>query len=182
MTTRATAAAVITRVRRLTTTDQAPLKTLVTDEEIQEALDRYRIELRQYPLLPLDEIEAGTGRVLWRIFVSPFEWLESPLLQSGNLWQVLTPTESDLTNGRFTLAEHHVAGVYLTGWSHDPFVAAADVLEELAAQRILTVDFGAANVSVSRSQVRTNMLQQARTYRERGRIIYASLLRTDAGV
>lgn len=177
---RASLAPVVARVRALCGITEDAYAGLVSDDEIGVIADRTRIDVRQLLLHPLETIEAGTGRVLWREFIAPLEDFESTAyLQSGNGWALLTPSVTDLNSGRWTFADHQSAGVFLTGTSHDRYAVAVDVLELLAATQLTRFDFASGNGSFSRSQVLQQWRETAALYARRVRPTIGQLYRGD---
>lgn len=177
---RSTMTTLVARVRDLCGLTESAYAGLVSDDRIQEALDRTRMEVNLLHLNVLERIEPVTGKVIWKIFTAPFEDFEPPvILQSGNQWALLTPEEEDLTIGRWAFAEHQASGVFLSARTYDRYAAAADILETVAAPQILRFSFTAPNGSFNRQEIRAGFLQQAQLYYTKARPVLAEWRRGD---
>ena len=132
-------------------------------DDIQAALDVYRIEARYVELAPL--ATYGVGGASYLTFQAAVgSWEGSPALYNAS-YTALTPATSDLTAGRWTFATEPAQPVTLVGWTHDPYQAAADLVEVRAAQLAEQYDFSTGPDSFSRSQRYKQLLAQAERYR-----------------
>lgn len=133
-------------------------------EEMQAALDVYRVEARYMPLVGVPT--RTVGGVAWLTYdaAGPGYWESDAILYSGN-YTPLTPATSDWTRGRWTFAAEPVAPVTILGWSHDPYQAAADLLEQRAAALAEDYDFTTGPDSFKRSQRHGQLLAMAARYR-----------------
>ena len=78
--------------------------------------------------------------------------------------------EFDSIGGRFTLKTSISTGIYLVGYRYDPYQAAADLLESMAAKQKGAVDFSEVGLSIKSSQTAPQMLALAKEYRRKARV------------
>ncbi len=140
-----------------------PANTAHSREDIQAALDVYRIEARYMELAPLVTYAVGGASYLTYQATAGY-WESDGALYSAN-YTPLVPASSDWMAGRWTFATEPARPVTIVGWSHDPYQAAADLLEIRAAQLAEQYDFSTGPDSFSRSQRYKNLLAQAERYR-----------------
>ena len=133
-------------------------------EEMQAALDVYRVEARYMLLVGVPT--RTVGGVAWLTYdaAGAGYWETDGVLYSGN-YTPLTPATSDWTAGRWTFAAEPVAPVTILGWNHDPYQAAADLLEQRAAALAEDYDFATGPDSFKRSQRHGQLLAMAARYR-----------------
>lgn len=173
---RASLASIISRVRLLID-DPAGAGAVFTDDEIQDALDRRRDEARYLPLDEIGTIAPG-GATTYLTFSAPVgNWEDAVLVDAG--YAVLTPATSDAAAGRWTTSTQPSLPVMLTGFTHDLYGAAADLLEVRAAKESDSFDVSADGLTLSRSQKATAYAARARDYRARARAGVSTLVRTD---
>lgn len=105
--------------------------------EIYEALKRHRVEAR-YLALDALPTKAPGGVTSYQTFVTPdpkLRYFETDAVLYDHNYDELTPATSDYFEGRWTFeTEPEKRPVMLVGFSHDPYGAAADLLEVRAAQ------------------------------------------------
>lgn len=144
-------------------------------EDIQAALDAYRIEARYEVLAPLATLLPGGASYLVFQAGSGYWETNATLYDAG--YAALTPAAADWTGGRWTFASAPARPVTILGWTHDPYQAAADLLEVRAAQMVEAYDFTTGPDSFKRSQAHAQLLKQAARYRE-----MSPWLRAEAGM
>ena len=132
-------------------------------EEMQAALDMYRVEARYEVLVGVPT--RTVGGVAWLTYDAdaPY-WETDGVLYSGN-YTPLTPATSDWTRGRWTFAAEPTRPVTILGWNHDPYQAAADLLEIRATQLAEDYDFTTGPDTFKRSQRHDQLLAMASRYR-----------------
>ena len=153
MSVRTTMADLITRVRELIgdpVIAGTPSTSTYTDQQIQDALDAHRTQVRNAPLRPLQTANTS-GTVTYRDWFAPRGgWEASPVLTDAS-WSVLTPSASDCLTGEWTFSTDQT-WVNASGNLFDIYGAAVDILyltlQALSAQ----FDFAADGQSFSRSQ------------------------------
>lgn len=165
----------VDRVRRLIH-DPNGAEAIWTDNEIQEWLDAHRLDVTMLPLTAVWSLVGGVAVAL-DYYATDGHWADDALLYDSS-GAALTAESADLLVGRWTFAAH-TQQVYLTGKSYDPYAAAADALEAMAAQVALAYDFSADGASFHRSQQGEALLRLARQYRGRSRPAVARLVRED---
>lgn len=140
-----------------------PANAVHSREDIQAALDAHRVEARYEPLASPPTWVGGAA--VYRVFDAALPYWET----DGTLYDAnhsaLTPATSDWTAGRWTFAAEPARPVMLLGWNHDPYLAAADLLEVRAAQLAEDYDFTTGPDSFKRSQRQAQLLAQAGRYR-----------------
>jgi hypothetical protein len=180
MTVRVSMESLIEKVRR-NLGMHSTYRALVSDQEVQDALDRYRMEFRTSPLRPQEAI-TSSGAVEWKIWTAPYEdWEDTVLLQTGNAWATLTPTSSDLLTGRWTFAAHQTSLVYATGFSYDTAAASADLARDVANTMWMHYNFGGQGATFNREAIRDNLLEVEQAFRAQARPLVVGMFRTDAG-
>ncbi|MEZ4542103.1 MAG: hypothetical protein R3C43_19170 [Chloroflexota bacterium] len=132
-------------------------------DEMQAALDMYRLEARYMPLVGVPT-RTGGG-VVWLTYDAAVPYWESDATFYDAAYDALTPAAADWTAGRWTFGAEPTAPVTILGWSHDPYQAAADLLEIRAAQLAEQYDFTTGPDSFKRSQKQGQLLALAGRYR-----------------
>ncbi len=132
-------------------------------DDIQAALDVYRVEAR-YELLTGVPTRTAGG-VVYQTFQADVGYWESDAILYSGSYTPLTPATSDWMAGRWTFAEEPLRPVTVLGWNHDPYQAAADLLEVRAAQVAEGYDFQTGPDSFKRSQRHGQLLKMADRYR-----------------
>ncbi len=175
MATREGMADLIDRVRTLIR-DPAGAAQVFSYGEIQDVLDRHRIDVER---LELDsEQKIVSGELVWGDYYAPYgDWEDDPVLRDS-AGDELTPAASDLQTGRWTITDQRPP-VYLEGRSYDLYGAAADLLEQRAVIAAPGFDFQADGARFDRSQVTQAYLTLAQQYRGRARIKRSRLQRDD---
>ena len=184
---RTTTEALVQRVRDLL----GPCSDTVTNDQIQDRLDRHRIKLQLLRLDALPTVASSpSGQVRYYEFTSSYQnWEAGYTIQlagnsisgvsSGDAWQVITPSVANDIEGRWTFTDYYFAAVFITGYSHDPFATAADCLELLAATELRAITFSAGGQTFNRGQIRQNYLDFAKDMRKQARIVNAEMWRGD---
>lgn len=168
---------IIEEVRQLIDDDEVNAY-LFSDEQIQRVLDQVQQEWRYLELVPLDEVQPGTGTIIWKTFVAPnnMGWWEEDdgtgtrlsLQRSGN-WEVL-PDETitvtyDYRLGRFMLSDHLYEVIYLTGFRYPVYNAAVLLLKRKLAKIHEHFDVMSPRTGTQqRSQIQGNIRQLIQDY------------------
>lgn len=132
-------------------------------EDVQAALDIYREEWRYVPLVGVPTLSAGGVAYLTYDAAAPYWEADATFYDAA--MNAITPATSDWTAGRWTFATEPAAPVVILGWNHDPYQAAADLLEIRAAQTAEEYDFTTGPDSYKRSQKHKQLLALAQRYR-----------------
>lgn len=195
---RNTAAQVIARVRTLIG-DPAGTSQQFDDQTIQDTLDEYIDFIRYEPLQlgPSIVNAASTSNqasVIFADYYSQSQWWEQDVVLQGvnttthAAWVVLTPVASDYINGHWQFeldvfntgtAPGQYPPVFATGRVHDPWSAAADLLELWAATVASAYDISVNGQSLRRSQLMTAKITLAEQYRRKAKPRRAKLARRD---
>lgn len=149
-----------------------------TDADIARALDRRRDEARYYPLAKKATIAPG-GTTTYLTFEAPVGDWEGGVALVDSGYHPATPATSDLIAGRWTFAAEPDLPVMLTGFTHDLYGAAGDLLLARAAAEAAAFDVSADGVTLSRSQKQSGYEQRAYAYLAKARTQVTRLVRTD---
>lgn len=179
---RSSMANLIARVRILIN-DQLPLNQgqVFTDQQIQDAMDETREDVRYEPLNPAPTYSGTTIQYL-DYYVNPGN---GNLEDDVTLWQYrivsVTPSTSENIVGHWQFAETTLPPVFALGKRYDIYRCAADLLERRAAIAMLNYGFSADGQSVQRQQVLTMMLDLAHNYRLKQKPMPIASIRSDIG-
>lgn len=168
------------------------------DSTIQDALDRYRDDIRYEPLKTAPSFVNTSGgpqaQYVFADYYSRFSFWESDVIIQGNdvnthaPWVVLTPLSSELLVGhfQFELDVFHTGTfpgqwppVYATGKTFDIFAASADLLEMWALALSGKYDVSVAGQSFRRSQMMEFKLKMANQYRMMAKTRVGKMVRKD---
>ena len=195
MAVRTTLADLITAVRLLINdpsdpTATPPVVAKFTDQQLQDALDHQRIDINYLELSTKPEILPG-GTVVWFDYYALAgtqkltDWEADEVLQGYPNFAVLTPITSDELTGHWTFdlttsQYGQRPPVYIRGKSFDRFAAAAELLEDWAAQLTLEFTFSSNSQRFMLEQQSANLLRQADRYKLKARPRTLQLTRADA--
>src|SRR5579885_25443 len=176
-----------------------PTNAQFTTQQVQDYLDANRDDIRFEPLkiaptivnLPSTNNQAGT---IFADYYSKYQWWEQDVVlqgtntSTGAAWVVLSPVSSDYITGHWQFdltpfTNGTVPGqyppVFATGKVYDLYAAAADLLEFWAASLKMAYDISVDGQSLRRSQMLSQTLDLAETYRSRSKPKLAKLERSD---
>ena len=160
------------------------------ETQVQNALDRYRREARYLQLDALPTYAEG-GTASYLTFTAPggLMYWETDGTITDNDYTVLTPATEDWTNGRWTFSTSQARPLAITGYYHDPYNAAADLLEAKLAAIAENYDFRTSDGDAyNRSQARDGLERLIARYRAQGGpggqggITVSTLMRTDVNI
>lgn len=178
MAVRDTMSALITRVRSLIG-DPIGASQQFADQDVQDALDAFRTDIRYLELLPSPTFSGA--QVLYLDY-----YVEQGLGDweaDETLWQyrinALSPAISDELTGHWTFSTTTLPPVYINGKTYDIYRAAAQLLERWAGALARQFDFTSDGQTFRRNQASAALLMLASTYRKRGRIRTAQMHRGD---
>lgn len=164
---------------------------LVNDEDnenfnefdIREALKLRGYEARYLDLVPI-ETRASGGTITYTVFDAPdglgYWGTDATLLDSN--YDAITPVDatSDWKTGRWTFSSAPERPARILGWYYDVYAAAADLLEERAAQLSESYEsVSLAHGSFSFSSKRAGPLELAREYRRKQFQVVSTVNRSD---
>lgn len=155
----------IARVRRVLD-DAVEGDQTLTDDAIQEALDRSRTEYRYASLIPVDTRQPG-GSIVYLSYKTPQgigDWEEDAVITDPTNATITGTTSIDYINGRWTWATHKEAPLYITGFSYDLNMAISDCLYEWASKAKEDIDTTQQGVTHRRGQRPINIRELAREY------------------
>lgn len=169
----------ITRTRLLIN-DPAGASQVFSDEDIQDTLDRRRMEQNECALAWRPETAPG-GTVSYHDFYAPRgDWEDSAILKDRT-YAVITPDTADYITGHWTFVANQVPPVFITGVTYDLAGSAYDLLDMWASKVALEFDFQTDNQQFERSQKRSALLSLAAEYARRIRPHGRSAWRADVG-
>lgn len=163
---------------RLMIDDPAGADQVFTDDQIQDALDERRMEARYYPLDEHATIAPGGSTTYLTFTAQAGDW-ESGVELVNASYTVLTPASSDLHAARWTFTTEPKMPVMLTGFSHDLYGAAADLLGQRATRESYAFDVSADGMGLQRSQKAAAYRQRADEYLAKARVRTIPLIRRD---
>jgi len=157
--------------------DPAGTSQAFTDDQIERSLDVHRWDLRCIPLKPFPIVVSDHTE--YRDWYSDEPYWEADVTLYDSNYNVLVPSSSDPTHGRWSFAIHHPV-VLVSGKIYDPYGAAVDLLEMWAGKVATEFDVSADGATMNRSQKRAALLALAAQYRKQQKIVTAKQERTDA--
>lgn len=166
MATRATMAALISRVRLLVG-DPAGTTPTFTDEQLQDFLDRTRLEARYLELEPVETRTVATST--WLTYLARVGDWETDSVLVDSQYVALTPSTADWAAGRWTFTTQPTWPVRLTGWTHDVNLAAATVCDAWVAIVKAAYDFTTDGQTFHRSQQVEHLDSLANQFRSQRR-------------
>lgn len=189
---RITMVALIGKVRLLIN-DPAGASQQFSDNQIQDALDDWRRDVRYEQLTPAptlsnsggianDPAQPGIAEYNWTDYYSSFQWWEQGEVLSDGHFITLTPASSDELAGHWTFAlavPGQYPPVFITGRVFDIYASAADLLEMWSAVLLSSVDFTADGQSFHLSQLSAGKQRLADIYRRRALPTVAKMTRQD---
>ena len=165
---------------RLLVADPVDADQQFDDQEIQDALDRRRVDVRYLRLTPAPTYNADGTTDHLNYYARYGDWEEGvELYDSG--YEKQTPSTSDLITGHWVFESNVDPPVFAVGSYYDVYAAAADLLETWAAALALEYDFDADGARFSRSQKREALLALAAKHRAQQRLGVVRRRRSDMG-
>lgn len=174
---RASMAALIAHVRLLIH-DPAGVAQVFTDQQVQDALDNHRVNIRYLMLTPAETIGAGGVVSYLDYYAEQGDWEANEVLQDGR-YATLTPATVNRIAGHWTFTASQPPPIFVTGRVYDLYGAAADLLEAWVGRVKMDTNFSADGHSFDRSQRGKALVELAREYRRRQRPARAYLVRND---
>lgn len=176
---RTSLASIISHVRGMID-DPAGASQVFTDDDIQDTLDRRAEEARYVHLTgKFTVFPNATHRTQYLTFYAPVGTWEDGVELVDASWNPLTPATSNLWIGKWTFTEQPRFPVQISGFTHDIYGAAGDLLNMRATKESGSFDVNADGVSLSRSQKAQMYRDRALDYLARARTISGNLVRTD---
>lgn len=170
-------AALIGRVRTLIAD---PTSATFTDQQVQDALDGWRQEMRFVALIPRPTFEPG-GQIAYLDYYSDTTDWEDDILIQDLSYTTVTPAVSEPIVGHWAFAaQPNGIGLRATGKTYDPYGAAADLLGDWAALVKLNFSFSQDRDRFERVQQAQTILALAATYRMRAKPRIGRLVQGDA--
>lgn len=166
---------------RLLIGDRASATQQFSEQQLQDALDRVRQEVRYEVLRPYATY-TPTG-IQYRDFYSSWGYFESDVTLLDGGYNTITPSTSELlldnAHWTFALGQGQYPPVFALGKAFDIYRAAADLLEYWAAAGAADFAFSADGGSFHPEQVAQARLKLAQMYRAKQRPIVVQMVRDD---
>ena len=178
MAVRASMADLIARVRLLIA--DSPTNGVFTDQQVQDACDFRRTEVRYSALIPQPTYLPGPTIVYLDYYSDAQHW-ESDIVLQDLSFNTLSPSLSEPIVGHWAFAtQPNGIGVRATGKTFDIWSACADLLDAWAASVKLSTDFSTDFQSFKLSQKYQQLTDLSKEYRKRAQIQTARMWQGDA--
>lgn len=166
---RSTMTTLILRVRRLVG-DPDTAARFHQDDDIQDALDEHRLDVRYYQPAVTPTYALGVAAEWLDYYDNRYggNWEDDVVFASGS-YAVLMPDTIDNLVGRWGFTASQPPPVYVSGKTYDVYAAAADLVDQRAASVMLDFDVTSDRQSVLRSQKHKMLLEQAKKLRQKQR-------------
>lgn len=176
---RATLAPLIASVRTLIN-DTLPAGNgqIFTDQQIADVLDEGRIDITNHSLRSRPTFSGSTVQYLDYYSDLGGGWEDGMVLKQY-LTVPVTPSLIEPIAGHFQFSTNVFPPVFITGLLHDRYRAAADLLERLAAQWVLSYSITVDGQSLQRNQATRSILLLAKEYRRKQRPKTITMKRSD---
>jgi hypothetical protein len=147
-------------------------QTYWSDEQLQQILDRYRVDIREAEL-QAHVMTASDGTSEYKEYTAYPKFLETTVggtarfIITDGIGSVipLTSYTPDYENGLVIFDDDQGGSArYLTGHSYDVYAGAADVWEQKAAYHAEKIDFSTDGHSIKRSHILTHCQNMAQKY------------------
>lgn len=187
----------ITQVRQLATLGEADYSvggaTYWSDDQIEDTLDRVRVEIWDEPAAKVPQVNSG-GTTVYTEYRVPFQWMEQTTggtaifyLRDATGARIGTADYTvDYTSGRITFgADQAGSARYVTARSYDVYEAAALIWEAKAAHVADRFDFTADGAQFRMSQLVAQyerMAQRMRAKATTGGVGVGRFQRNDVGL
>ena len=165
--------------------DQSGTTQVWSNEQLQAALDRNRVEHRYSELYVRPTIAQG-GSVSYKVFYAADGYWESDAVLystvAGTSFVAIpigSTDTADYLGGRWSFATTKNWPMYIVGFSYDVNIAAAEVLDRWVAKVKLDFDFSADGQTLQRSQKAVTLKELADHYRGLGKPEVIQMVRTD---
>jgi hypothetical protein len=140
---------------------------IFTDDVIQSVLDEGRLDVVNGSLTP-KATYSGSGLQYLDYYSELGSWEDGYVIKQY-LTVVVTPSVLEPIAGHFGFSANVYPPCYITGIIHDRYRAAADLLERLAAQWVLSYSMTVDGQSLQRNQATRSILLLAKSYRMKQR-------------
>jgi hypothetical protein len=141
---------------------------IFSDQVIQDVLDEGRLDVVNGSLSP-KATYSGSGLQYLDYYSDMGGGWEDGMVLKQNLSIVVTPSAIEPIAGHFQFAANTFPPVYITGILHDRYRAAADLLERLTAQWVLSYSMTVDGQSLQRNQATRSILLLVKEYRRKQR-------------
>lgn len=183
MTVRSGMSDLIAKVRRLVNDVDAAVW---TDEQIQEALDRYRVDVWGEVLTAVPSRVGGD--VVYRQYFLSAQDVEGTA--STDAWRLYDAQGSAVTGytlygdrGLVVFSEDQAGSARYADYRwYDPYLSAADLWEERAGMQADKYDFGTGSDRFSRSQWFDHCLRMAEQMRRKAKGLTVPMMRPDLAI
>lgn len=150
-------------------------------DDIEEALDKQRDDVRYMPLTEVETYSPGGAGAYLDYYAPVGNWEAGVILVDGQ-YNVLTPVTSDLLLGHWTFSADTQPPVYAVGKTYDIYRAAADLLDQWAAKLKLEYNFSSESRTYNREGRLKALADLATRYRMKARPRVIHIERSDVNV
>src|SRR5712672_356169 len=140
---------------------------IFSDQTIQDVLDESRLDVINGSLVPKETYSVSGLQYL--DYYSDLGGWEDGMVLKQYLSVVVTPSAVEPIAGHFQFAANVYPPVFITGHLFDRYRAAADLLERLTAQWVLSYSMTVDGQSLQRNQATRSILLLAKQYRMKQR-------------
>lgn len=174
-------AELIARVRLLIG-DPASATQQFSDQQVQDALDRYREDVRYLELIEQPTFETAPTSTAWLdYYADRGDWESDAVLYKSD-WSALTPATSDYLTGHWTFSSTQYPPVFIVGKCYDVHMAGAELAETWAATYARAYAFSADGATFNRNQAAEGLRALAMDLRRKAKPRVASLVRSDVNL
>lgn len=157
-----------------------------TDEQVQQALDRHRVDVTRELMTPVEEYSGGT--VVWKQYLT---WRENWEASSGGTAIFTVQDASGVTVSGSLYSVDYARGVvefatstggnsyYVTGRTYNLNAAAADIWRMKAAHFAGQFSFSTDNMRVDKGALMANAQRMAQYYDGMAGPVTAAIYRSD---
>lgn len=150
---------------------------IFSDDVIQDVLDEGRLDVVNGSLTP-KATYSGSGLQYLDYYSDGGGWEDGMILKQY-LTVIVTPSLIEPIAGHFQFAANIFPPVYISGKQFDRYRAAADLLERLSAQWVLSYSMTVDGQSLQRNQATRSILLLAKEYRRKQRPRTITMKRAD---
>ena len=151
--------------------------TYFTDEQIQRVLDSRRVRLARYPVDYEEEYSTSGSTVIFQHAYVGYKWLEDTAGGGNNTNCNLSDSQGSIIGtANYTLtpedgfiaftSDQRGSARFFTGWMHNPYKAAMDILVSWSTELARQPDFQTDNMRVWRSQKSAAVREQIKVLKQ----------------
>lgn len=170
----------ITRVRSLIY-DPEGASAIFSDDEIQDALDDHRNDVRYLELKPAETIQSGGSISYLEYHAGRPDWEGTVTLLNAS-YGTLSPSSANYRRGVFNFSSNQDPPVMIVGQTYNLYAASVDLLKLWKARLKLQFDFTADGSSFKLSQQLKSLDDLIVQYENKAGIETGIMLRGDVNI